>query len=114
MRRLVARPGESAAPLRFSPLHGKVHLITAGIAVHDLEFRAEQAIHRLRKLRRVVPRDSAADYQIPHQQVVEISDAGRVPRRAGADFVVGAPEPIELCRVEIGASLSDRWGKYGS
>ncbi len=103
------RPRPAATAFDFPALHGEDHVVAAGIARHDLEFRSEYRVENTRKLHRVVARAGAADDHFLCQQVLDLADLRCVPRDADAYFVVGAADPAEVRAFELSTGEPEQW-----
>src|SRR5215216_910144 len=108
VRRLHGGPRPAAAALHLAALHGKVDVVTAGVAGYDLEFGAEHAVGYFGKLKRIGRGAAGADDQLLREHVLPFGDAGRVPGDADADLVVGRTDPTELRRVELRALAAEQ------
>src|SRR5207248_4301831 len=91
------------ARLDFAALHGERDVVATGIAGDELHLRAEDAVHRLGEEIGIGARTGAADEHLPRIQVFELRDAALAPGGADAHFIVGAADPAEFRRGELGA-----------
>src|SRR5689334_2194348 len=111
---LDARPGPTAAALHLAALHGEIDLVAAGISRDKAHFRAEHAIGETRELIGVIGWAVTADDQFLRECVFKFGDAGGVPGRADADFVVGAANPAEFRGVELSGCTAEKWIEGGT
>src|SRR5262249_53691484 len=102
------RPGPAATALHFAALHGEADVVAARIAGDDLHLGAEHAIDDARELVGISRRSGAADYEFLGESVFDLVDAGGIPGNAGADFVVGAADPVELAGVELRRLIAEK------
>src|SRR5262249_49020820 len=98
-RRLQARPRPIADALQFSPFHRQNDFGGAGIAVDDLELRAEQRVQEPRRRLRI-DAGGAADDQLLLEKVVGRLVRRGVPRRRHGHFAVDASDPVETDEIE--------------
>ena len=102
VRRDHAGPGPAAAAAHLPALDGEIDLVPARITGGHLQFRSEQRVEQLGELVGICGCAAASDHQFLAQEILKPSNAGRVPCHTDADLVIGAADPGELPRVELG------------
>src|SRR5262249_6292062 len=94
-----ARPGPIADALQFSPFHPQDDFGGAGIAVDDLELRADQGVQEPRRRLRI-DAGGAADDQLLLEKIVGRLVRRGVPRRHYGHFAVDDSDPVETLEIE--------------
>src|SRR5262249_3306962 len=98
-RGLQPRPRPIADALQFSPLHRQNDFGGAGIAVDDLELRADERVQEPRRRLRI-DAGGAADDQLLLEKVLGRLVRRGVPCRHHRHFAVDASDPVETGEVE--------------